>query len=224
MPTVTVWTLAVLGWSLLANLVLGDTGYVPRNLALTAVLVLIGRRSSLSAAQLGLDGSEVGRGLRWGLLASAVVAAVVVSGAVLAGAVPMLGALLDDARADLEGGALVFAILVRIPLGTAVFEEVLFRGVLLATFLRELRSSTAVVASSVVFGLWHVAPTIVTLQLNDVAPTSGAGLGLIAGAVVVTTVAGLLFNWLRLRSRSLVAPMLVHWVTNASGLLAAAAT
>ena len=42
-----------------------------------------------------------------------------------------------------------------------------------------------------------------------------------AGAVVVTFVAGLVFGWLRLRSRSLVAPVLAHVATNGLALVAA---
>ena len=37
---------------------------------------------------------------------------------------------------------------------------------------------------------------------------------MVAGAVLVTFVAGLAFAWLRLRSRSLVAPVLAHVATN----------
>ena len=42
-----------------------------------------------------------------------------------------------------------------------------------------------------------------------------------AGAVVVTFLAGLVFAWLRLRSRSLVAPVLAHVATNGLALVAA---
>jgi uncharacterized protein len=223
MLTLAAWGLAALCWSLVANLVLGDVAYVPRNLAFTALLLLVARRLALSPEELGTTRSGVRRGLRWGAGAVGIIGAVLVAAALLAEAVPPIGVLLDDERAELEGGALAYAVLVRIPLGTVVFEEVLFRGVLLALFLRRTGRTAAVVGCSVVFGVWHVAPTIVALQLNDVPPGSAAGLAAIAGAVVVTTVAGVLFSWLRLRSSSLVAPMLAHWATNALGLLAAVA-
>ena len=44
---------------------------------------------------------------------------------------------------------------------------------------------------------------------------------LVAGAVVVTFLAGLVFAWLRLRSRSLVAPVLADVATNGLALVAA---
>ena len=51
---------------------------------------------------------------------------------------------------------------------------------------------------------------------------SAAGqVALVVGAVVVTFLAGLGFAWLRLRSRSLVAPVLAHVATNGLALVAA---
>lgn len=62
------------------------------------------------------------------------------------------------------------------------------------------------------------------MQANDVAVASGRGVGAVAGAVLVTTVAGAALGVLRLGSGSLLAPVLAHWATNSGGLLAAAAT
>jgi membrane protease YdiL (CAAX protease family) len=78
------------------------------------------------------------------------------------------------------------------------------------------------VTSAVVFGIWHVRPTLSALAANDL----DGGPVLRAGAVVlgclVTGVAGGLFTWLRLRSGSLLAPALLHLATNTLGTLAAA--
>ena len=211
-------------WSLIANLVIGDTAYTLRNLLLTAGLLVAARRAGLGAAALGLAREHIGDGLRWGAGAVAVIAVVVAAGVAFAEVLPGVSALLADERAQLEGATLAAAMLVRIPLGTALFEEVAFRGVLLAVFLRCCSPKVAVLASSVVFGLWHIAPTAVNLQLNNIAPTSPAGLAAIVGGVAVTTVAGLAFTWLRWRSGSLLAPVLGHWATNALGLWAAAST
>ena len=46
----------------------------------------------------------------------------------------------------------------RIPIGTTVFEELLFRSVLFALLVRLRDVCVAVIMSSIVFGLWHVAP------------------------------------------------------------------
>jgi uncharacterized protein len=211
------------GWSLLGNLVLGETLYVVRNLLLTAGLLAIAHRGGVWRL-VGLGRQRWRTGALWGGAAALVVALVVGVGALLGDQLAPVAALLSDDRADLSTGELYYHALLRIPLGTALFEEVAFRGVLLALLLRVTSQVRAVAWSSVVFGLWHVAPTIVALRVNDIAPGSGEGLLAILGAVGVTTVAGVVFCWLRLASGSLLAPVLTHWATNSLGLLAAAWT
>ena len=213
---------ALIAWSLVANWAIGDAGYTTRNLLLTAAALLAARYAGLDNAELGLERDRIGAGLRWGGAAAVVTAAVIAAGIVLAELLPGVPALLADERAQLEGAALTTAMLVRIPFGTALFEEVVFRGVLLAVFLRGTSPTMAAIASSAVFGLWHIAPTAVSLELNGIAASSPEGLAAIAGAVAVTSAAGLVFTWLRWRSGSLLAPVLAHWATNALGLLAAA--
>jgi membrane protease YdiL (CAAX protease family) len=44
---------------------------------------------------------------------------------------------------------------------------------------------------------------------------------LVTGTVIATFMAGLVFSWLRLRSRSLIAPILAHIATNGLALLIA---
>jgi uncharacterized protein len=214
----------LLAWSLVGNLLIGETLYVTRNLLLGVLVLVLARRAGASWGVLGFDGDVVRSGARWGGLAVAVVVVAVVVGTVLADHLPGVGVLLADERADLTGPLLAWHTLWRIPVGTALFEEVVFRGALLGLLLQVTSPTRAVVASSLVFGLWHVAPTIVTLRINDIAVVSAPGIGAIAGAVAVTTVAGVLFCLLRLGSGSLLAPVLAHWATNGVGLVAAALT
>ncbi len=215
-------SIGLVAWSVVANLGLGDGWYTTRNLVLVAVLLLLARRLGFTMSELGLVPTVLREGLRWGLLAVLVVAVAVAAGAALGEVIRPLGLLLDDARADQPRADLVHAALVRIPLGTALFEEFAFRGLLLAALLRVTAPGWAVLWSSAVFGLWHVAPTIQALRINEVAVSSVTGLGAIAGAVVATAVGGAVFAWLRIASGSLLAPVLAHWATNAFGLLAAA--
>jgi uncharacterized protein len=218
-----IWSVTAVAWSVIANLVVGDLGYAPRNLLLTTGLLLLAYLVGWNRADIGFDGAMVQRGLRWGLAATAAIGTVVLAAFFLATEVPALSGLLSDDRAALSSGSLVAAVAWKIPIGTVLFEEVLFRGVLLKAAMRRHRTTVAVALTSVVFGLWHIAPTIVGLQANGVAPGSPGGIGAIVGTVAVTTVAGVAFSWLRLRTGSLVAPVLAHWATNAFGLLAAAA-
>jgi membrane protease YdiL (CAAX protease family) len=110
---------------------------------------------------------------------------------------------------------------VRIPLGTALAEELLFRGALLGLYLRRHRPLVAVVMASVVFGLWHVLPTLGTLGSNQVATdvTGGhlvARIAAVCAFVVGTGTVGAWFCWLRPRSGSIVAPWLAHAAVNMS--------
>lgn len=213
--------LGLLLWSLVGNLLLGDMLYVTRNLVLTALVLVVARWAEAEPAILGTEAARLGAGLRWGLAAVLVVTLAVLLGVVLAERVPGADLLLADERAELSTSTLVRHALWRIPVGTALFEEVAFRGVLLGLLLRRTSTVRAVAGSSLVFGLWHVAPTMVALEINEVAVTSWQGAATIAGAVGVTTVAGVLFGLLRLGSGSLLAPVLAHWATNGTGLVAA---
>jgi uncharacterized protein len=71
--------------------------------------------------------------------------------------------------------------------------------------------------SSVLFGFWHILPA-----LNDTNGKSGAAtVGVVVGTIGVTTAAGVLFAWLRLRSESLAAPVLAHIATNSLAYIGA---
>jgi membrane protease YdiL (CAAX protease family) len=224
--TLTPFALAVAGvlllWSGVGNLVLGEWAYVPRNLALTGLLLWAAARAGVTTDELGLGRGRLPAGVRAGAWAVAVVAVALLVAVPLRDHLPLVAALLEDRRAALPGPEVAYHALVRIPVGTALFEEVAFRGVLLAAAARSVSTWAAVVWTSAVFGVWHVPPTIVALEVNAIPPVSAEGLAALAGAVAVTTVAGVAFCWLRVVSGSLVAPILAHWATNALGLLAAA--
>ena len=219
-------SLLLLAWSAVSDLVIGEAFYTSRNLLLTTVLVAgwwlwRDRQWSKAAPELGLEHARLVHGLGYGAVAFCLVAAALVVGMALAPYVPVIDALLQDERAAVFANQLWWVAIVRIPLGTAVFEEVAFRGVLLAAAREALRLRAAVAWTSVVFGLWHIPPTMVALWMNEQAVTDLAGLTTLIAAVVVTTVAGALFTWLRLASGSLLAPILAHIATNSLALVAA---
>ncbi|TQN42620.1 CAAX prenyl protease-like protein [Blastococcus colisei] len=194
--------------------------YVLVNLAAAVALLAAARSVGLAWDELGLARRRVPAGLRWGGVCVALVAA----GYAIAVAVPALRPVLTDARVGgMDGAEIAYQAVVRVPLGTVLWEEVAFRGVLLAAFLRLLSPTTATAASSAVFGVWHIRPTLSALAANDVVdgfvPTAAA----VVLACLGTAAAGALFTWLRVRSGSLVAPTLLHLATNSLGTLAAAA-
>src|SRR5262249_3301438 len=132
--------------------------------------------------------------------------------------------LLDDQRiTSLDGRAAAYQALIRIPVGTAVWEEVAFRGVLQAALRRVMPKATAIAVTSCVFGVWHIRPTLQALRANGLARTPGRTVAGVAAAVATTTAGGVLFSWLRERSGSLTAPILLHVATNSGGLITALA-
>jgi uncharacterized protein len=141
---------------------------------------------SLAAAELGLGRSSWPAGLRWGAAA-----------ATLVGAAYVLVDLTGPVREALPdgGGGLgrvaLWRVLVVIPLGTVVPEELAFRGLLLALLGRRHGVLGGILLSSGLFGLWHVVPSL----------------------------GGALLCWLRLRSGSLLAPILTHWTVNGLGVI-----
>lgn len=124
----------------------------------------------------------------------------------------------DERVAHLGGWELAYQVLLRIPVGTAFVEELVFRGVLFAAS-RDSGAVRAAVYSSIVFGLWHIGPTINLVRANRPDASRAAAFTAIAGAVLFTTAAGLLFCWLRVRA-GLAVPVAVHATVNALATLA----
>jgi membrane protease YdiL (CAAX protease family) len=113
-------------------------------------------------------------------------------------------------------------VLARIPLGTAVTEEVLFRGVLFAVWRDVgISSLNAALFASLAFGVWHVSPTIFGIRINDPQASGQRLWAAVTGAVLFTTVAGLGLTWLRLRTGGLLAPIVLHGGINSVSALAA---
>jgi membrane protease YdiL (CAAX protease family) len=202
--------------NLATNLLAPAALYVPTALAVAAAAAaLAGRVGGCGARDLGLAPADLARGLRLGAVAMAVVAGLLAVGVAL----PATRGLFADRRVDEHSvAALLYATLVRIPFGTALLEETLFRGALLGLGLRQWPPRVAVAWSSALFGLWHVLPAGGLAGYNPaVAGTlhgAGGRLLVTAAAVAASALAGVVFCWLRLRSGSLLAPVVLHVATN----------
>ena len=212
--------LAALAAGLVVDRAVGGA-HVTVGLGLATCLLVVARACGLTAADLGLARSAWPAGLRWGAAAAALV-----------GAAYAVASLLGPVRQALpegEGGlgrAPLWAVLVVIPLGTVVPEELAFRGLLLAQLGRRRGVLAATLLSSGLFGLWHVLPSLgggaANAAITDAVGGDAAGMAL-RGVVTVcfTSVAGVVLCWLRLRSGSLLAPVLVHWTVNGLGVIVA---
>jgi membrane protease YdiL (CAAX protease family) len=195
--------------------------HVAVGLGLTVCLVVIARAEGLTAAELGVARSTWGSGLRWGLAVAALVAA----GYALASLIPPVRDALPGGESGLGRGALT-AILVVIPLGTVIPEELAFRGLLLPLLGRQQSLRAATLVSSGLFGLWHVVGSLGGGTANAaIAGVVGADVAGTSVRVVVTvlftSLAGVGLCALRVRSGSLLAPVLVHWTVNGLGVIVA---
>jgi uncharacterized protein len=195
------------------------------NLATAVGLTAFARRAGCSRRDLGIGAEDAASGLRAGLGAAAVAGGAVT----LAATLPATRRFFGDRRVSGIGrGEAAYHLAVRIPLATALAEELLFRSALLGLFRRRRSPGTAVLWTSLLFGVWHVLPTIDHYQGNpasDLAADPGRGRRLTVLATTLSTAAaGGGFAWLRLRSRSVLAPTLAHAAVNVSAYLAARRT
>jgi membrane protease YdiL (CAAX protease family) len=191
--------------------------YVRLNAGATGAALAAAALSGLTPEDIG-----IGRG-RWlpGWLGCGLAAGAGAGWLVIA-AVPATRPLLDDKRAaGLGGRETAYQALIRIPVGTALWEEAAFRGVLQAALRRVMSDTAAIVVTSGVFGAWHVRPTLQALRVNGLAGDRRRALAGTCAGVAGTAAAGALLSWLRARSGRLAAPVLLHAAANSGALLAA---
>lgn len=182
-------------------------------------LLAIGVLDGNSWTDMGLGWDYIITGLIWG-----VGSVIVVTVGYLLAATFRKGrdAMHDERVAALSGPRLMFQALVEVPFGTVLFEEIAFRAVLFSMLARRFGVVPAIIISSVLFGLWHILPSIGTHE-QSAALGSVVGEGrrgnilAVALSVLTTSIAGVVFAGLRLVSGSVLAPMGLHWATNGMG-------
>ncbi|MFA5884301.1 MAG: CPBP family intramembrane glutamic endopeptidase [Acidimicrobiia bacterium] len=192
------------------------------NLGAAAAALALARAGGVDRTGLGGDPADAWRGVRVGAGTAAATAMVVGAAAVL----PATRELFTDARVTgAPRGRAAYEVLVRIPVATALGEELLFRGALLGAWQAAAGTPVAVAVSSLAFGAWHVIPALESHTHNPAGARISAGNGgrvtHVGGTIVATALAGAAFAALRLRSRSLVAPVIAHTAINQLGYLAA---
>jgi membrane protease YdiL (CAAX protease family) len=214
-----IWAAAILAYGvILARLIPAKLHFIS-NITVACTAIIIGLNSGLSLNTIGLGRHLIPSGIFISLLFSAVI----LFGALAASHINFLTKYFLSQGSILKSSPsrLAYESAVRIPLSTALTEEVLFRGVLLAVFLQHHTTLVAMILSSIVFGLWHVFPSINSMNQNIYNRKSrGKPAMFIASNVLATSIAGMFFAWLKILSNSIIAPWLTHWTINAGGIVA----
>ena len=142
----------------------------------------------------------VHRHARHGLRTVGPVALAAIAGMLVGASLPVTRGYFDDERVVVDAGVqeLVYQTILRIPVGTVAFEELAFRGVLLDLLRGPLSLEAAVAADSVIFGLWHIVPTLATATANDI--IGRRRVALVVGSVLASAFGGVVLATLRLRA------------------------
>lgn len=179
------------------------------------LLVGIGRLAGLSWTDMGMGRRALLHGVLWAI-GSVLAVAVVYSVALM---LPGLHTVTGDRPNPRQA---LFVALVEVPFATVLLEETAFRGVLWGLLEVSHGALAATVVSSLLFGLWHIAPS---LRDEGVRPppwlaTHRLAVPLwVAGTVLFTALGGAVFCVLRQLSGSVFAAMGLHWATNGLGSL-----
>lgn len=207
-----------LAYNYAVNRVIHESTHIPSNIAVASLLIKLARREGADWSDLGLEVDEIGGGLRTGALFAVPVLAAV--GAMTTSA-STREVFVEDRITRTSRGEAMYHALLRIPLATALGEELIFRGALYGMFRRDHSKFNAALLSSAVFGLWHVLPTIDSLDGGNSMGNSRTRRTLaLVGTVLATTVAGMGFVALRERGRSVATPAVVHATLNVAAFLA----
>jgi CAAX protease family protein len=217
-----IWLFAVVVvfWGNLLHPLIGSTAILPggswqfvlAGAALVALSLVAARVIGLDTAALGLSRAGAWRGALIGALAAAAIAALDVLVLRLAPSIigqPVGYSPLERVSAEELGRHIALYL----PLGAVVPEEVAFRGTLLGGLVPRYGARSAVVASAVVFALWHGTVAVFTV-MNATMPVVLI-VPAIAGAFVVLFVGGVIMAGLRVATGSLLASVAAHWVFNA---------
>jgi len=199
-----------------SNGLLPSRFHVPVGLLASATTSYLASRAGAGTCEQGLALRTIPAGALYGVAASIPIAASLVIGARSKHSRPMYA---EETIKAVSTQRAAYEVLVRIPLGTALPEEVIFRGGLLGLLLRHHSRPTAAVLDSLLFGLWHVTPTLSRMATHGLTKerTLAFRIAWLALTIGSTFVGGLALSWLRLRSGNILAPWMAHCTANCAG-------
>ena len=93
--------------------------------------------------------------------------------------------------------------------GSGLFEEILFRGVVLTMFLRKYSERQSIGISAIIFGCFHA------MNFLNVIPPTYQSLIWVSGQIVWTSIVGVFYGYLFIRANSLWPSITIHYLGNA---------
>ncbi len=188
------------------------------HLAMLAVTLAWAAAERLRPTDLGLGRQRLGQGLVWGALVG------------LLGSLPIrlffafpLVSREAVAQPEFEGLSrprLLWLVAGQFLFGSAILEEVAFRGLLHAKLVRLLGAGRALLVGSGIFAAWHLVITWYNLRRSNL-PRALFPV-LYPGALAALFGGGLLFGLLRQATGHLAGSIVAHWIMVASIVLAVA--
>lgn len=165
------------------------------NVIMVASVLAIAKIFGVSLAEMGLSIATLGKGFIVGMAVSAVIIGAVLAVSGLRHTRPFF---MENPLTHASRKKRFYESFVRIPLSTALIEELLFRGFFLGLLLQNNSPLVASLWCSLVFGIWHIAPTLNTLGDNQAAQaiakrSKAHHFVSVLGTVFTTAVAGLVF-------------------------------
>jgi membrane protease YdiL (CAAX protease family) len=179
------------------------------NLALASSVIYLGRRLGLTHDDIGISRDAWTRGFALGLVLASLVLMLIIGAAIEREDVAQRLSKAEDVPSRLS--VLLYEVLVRIPFETAAVEETLFRGVIFALWKKTRGTIGAVLGSSIAYSLWHIGPSLSDRESPFALEGLVSDLG---GPLLLTLVLGFIYAGLRLATKGVVGPALVHWAQN----------
>lgn len=179
-----------------------------------SIFVWTVRVERFTLGDLGLRKAKLWKSLTWGALAGIGLGGLGVLG--LARPVVLSESVRLNTQPDLaESGVPLALILVVVVQSAAVFEELLFRGLIQERGIRWLGLRGGIGLSCCLFVLWHVAVVSQGIQQTNLTSTIFPWPLLSVGAVIPLAIAGTVFSLLRHRTENLAGSIAAHWLANA---------
>jgi membrane protease YdiL (CAAX protease family) len=192
---------------------------MPFNLTVLGVALLLARARGTTWDAMGMSADRLRRGATVGNLIGIVIVGFFFAAVVFPAT---REAFRDDRIIEGSIGLSLYHAQIRVPIGTAVHEEVVSRSIIFGMLARRTSPLVAALWSSLLFGLWHVLPALDAVETNPVGDAFGSTWEPVVAAIVSTFLAGMVFVWIRLYSGSIIAPIIVHMATNSTAIIASA--